>query len=80
MIFKVLAWYLNEIWPGEYGVPKPYLFPFMKSYWYPRAGLAFMYPSSELMERNGESSSFERVDVIGALNQVILITLLFYDL
>ncbi|KAH3755913.1 ATP-binding cassette sub-family A member 3 [Pelomyxa schiedti] len=35
LLYMAIAWYLNEVNPGEYGVPKPYYFPFMKSYWFP---------------------------------------------
>ena len=35
IIYGVLAWYLFEVSPGEYGVPRPYNFPFTKEYWFP---------------------------------------------
>jgi hypothetical protein len=29
-----IAWYIERIFPGEYGAPLPFYFPFMKSYWF----------------------------------------------
>ena len=37
IIYGVLAWYLSEVSPGEYGVPRPYNFPFTKEYWFPNS-------------------------------------------
>ncbi|CAK8673428.1 unnamed protein product [Clavelina lepadiformis] len=36
VIYMLLAAYIEGIWPGEYGVPKPWYFPFMKSFWFGR--------------------------------------------
>ncbi|ORX78938.1 P-loop containing nucleoside triphosphate hydrolase protein [Basidiobolus meristosporus CBS 931.73] len=33
LLYLVLAWYLSQIIPSEYGTPKPILFPFKASYW-----------------------------------------------
>ncbi|CAG5118689.1 unnamed protein product, partial [Candidula unifasciata] len=33
-IHMIITWYLDNVRPGEFGVPKPYLFCFMKSYWF----------------------------------------------
>ncbi|XP_053549107.1 retinal-specific phospholipid-transporting ATPase ABCA4 [Bombina bombina] len=32
-IYWVLAWYIDSVYPGEYGIPKPWYFPFLASYW-----------------------------------------------
>uniref|UniRef100_F6USW1 ABC transporter domain-containing protein n=1 Tax=Ciona intestinalis TaxID=7719 RepID=F6USW1_CIOIN len=34
VLYMVLAVYIEGVWPGEYGIPKPWYFPFMKSYWF----------------------------------------------
>eukprot|EP01105_Mastigella_eilhardi_P023001 TRINITY_DN5750_c0_g1_i2.p1 TRINITY_DN5750_c0_g1~~TRINITY_DN5750_c0_g1_i2.p1 ORF type:complete len:1644 (-),score=438.19 TRINITY_DN5750_c0_g1_i2:58-4989(-) len=47
-IYLVLAWYFNEIAPGEYGVPKPFYFPFLRSYWCPRSTKSATSTSPEL--------------------------------
>uniref|UniRef100_H2Z857 ABC transporter domain-containing protein n=1 Tax=Ciona savignyi TaxID=51511 RepID=H2Z857_CIOSA len=33
VLYMVLAVYIEGVWPGEYGIPKKWYFPFMKSYW-----------------------------------------------
>ncbi|XP_068200893.1 phospholipid-transporting ATPase ABCA3-like isoform X1 [Palaemon carinicauda] len=33
IILALLTWYIEAVWPGEYGVPQPWYFPFMGSYW-----------------------------------------------
>ena len=33
VIYGVLAWYFEVIFPGEYGTPLPWYFPFLRSYW-----------------------------------------------
>lgn len=33
VIYCILVWYIEHVHPGSYGLPKPWYFPFMKSYW-----------------------------------------------
>lgn len=33
VLYGVLTWYIEAVWPGEYGVPKPWYFFVTKSYW-----------------------------------------------
>ena len=33
IFYMTVAWYVNEVKPGQYGVPKPFYFPFLPSYW-----------------------------------------------
>ena len=32
IIYAVFAWYIEAVWPGEFGVPQPLNFPFTVSY------------------------------------------------
>ncbi|XP_016348530.1 ATP-binding cassette sub-family A member 1, partial [Sinocyclocheilus anshuiensis] len=32
-IYWVLTWYIENVYPGQYGIPKPWYFPFTSSYW-----------------------------------------------
>ncbi|XP_030636239.1 phospholipid-transporting ATPase ABCA1 [Chanos chanos] len=32
-IYWVLTWYIENIYPGQYGIAKPWYFPFTSSYW-----------------------------------------------
>ncbi|KFM79746.1 ATP-binding cassette sub-family A member 3, partial [Stegodyphus mimosarum] len=29
----VIIWYVDAVWPWQYGIPKPFYFPFTRSYW-----------------------------------------------
>ncbi|KAK4312219.1 hypothetical protein Pmani_016341 [Petrolisthes manimaculis] len=31
--FALLTWYIEAVWPGDFGVPQPWYFPFLASYW-----------------------------------------------
>ena len=33
VLYGLLTWYLEGIFPGEYGIPKKWYFPFSKRYW-----------------------------------------------
>ncbi|XP_072296815.1 retinal-specific phospholipid-transporting ATPase ABCA4-like [Eucyclogobius newberryi] len=33
VLYGVLAWYLDNVFPGQYGISRPFYFPFQPSYW-----------------------------------------------
>ena len=33
VLYFLVTWYIEEVFPGRYGVAKPWYFPFMPSYW-----------------------------------------------
>ncbi|XP_031720821.1 retinal-specific phospholipid-transporting ATPase ABCA4-like isoform X2 [Anarrhichthys ocellatus] len=33
VLYAVLAWYLDNVFPGQYGISRPFYFPFQASYW-----------------------------------------------
>ncbi|MCI4394811.1 hypothetical protein PGIGA_G00173010 [Pangasianodon gigas] len=33
LFYWILTWYIENIFPGQYGIPKPWYFPFTSSYW-----------------------------------------------
>ncbi|XP_033100067.1 ATP-binding cassette sub-family A member 3-like [Anneissia japonica] len=33
IIYGLLTWYIDAVFPGDYGIPQPWYFPFTKSYW-----------------------------------------------
>ncbi|GFT33344.1 phospholipid-transporting ATPase ABCA1 [Nephila pilipes] len=33
VVYGILTWYIEAVFPGQYGVPKPWYFFFTKSYW-----------------------------------------------
>ncbi|PFX16944.1 ATP-binding cassette sub-family A member 1 [Stylophora pistillata] len=34
VIYGILTWYIEAVLPGQYGIPRPWYFPFQKSYWF----------------------------------------------
>uniref|UniRef100_A0A8C0U5H7 Retinal-specific phospholipid-transporting ATPase ABCA4-like n=1 Tax=Cyanistes caeruleus TaxID=156563 RepID=A0A8C0U5H7_CYACU len=32
-LYGILAWYLDNVFPGDYGLPQPWYFPVLESYW-----------------------------------------------
>merc|ERR1712151_2423 len=57
ILYMVLAWYLDNVLPSQYGVAKPFYFLFQPSYW---GGKAF---TARNMKR--KSSKFIRQSVLG---------------
>uniref|UniRef100_A0A8C4Y7T3 ABC transporter domain-containing protein n=1 Tax=Gopherus evgoodei TaxID=1825980 RepID=A0A8C4Y7T3_9SAUR len=33
-LYGLATWYIEAVFPGQYGIPKPWNFPFLKSYWF----------------------------------------------
>ncbi|XP_013414368.2 LOW QUALITY PROTEIN: ATP-binding cassette sub-family A member 1-like [Lingula anatina] len=33
VIYWILTWYIEAVFPGEYGIPRPWYFPVTRSYW-----------------------------------------------
>ncbi|UJR37958.1 hypothetical protein I4U23_030642 [Adineta vaga] len=56
LIYLVLALYIENIWPGQYGIPKSILYPFTLSYWrgYTRASVQKV--DDEFNIQNGDES------------------------
>ena len=34
ILYFLVTWYIEGVYPGRYGVAKPFYFPFMPSYWF----------------------------------------------
>ncbi|XP_071130810.1 phospholipid-transporting ATPase ABCA3-like isoform X2 [Mytilus edulis] len=34
VLYGIITWYIEAVFPGEYGVPLPWYFPFTSSYWF----------------------------------------------
>ncbi|KAM9265335.1 phospholipid-transporting ATPase ABCA7 [Morus bassanus] len=49
-LYGLATWYLEGVFPGQYGIPKPWNFPFLKSYWLGEPSSAGYppYPTSPL--------------------------------
>lgn len=33
LLYGVMTWYIEAVFPGQFGIPRPWYFPFTKSYW-----------------------------------------------
>ncbi|XP_072460287.1 phospholipid-transporting ATPase ABCA1 isoform X2 [Notamacropus eugenii] len=33
-LYGVMTWYIESVFPGQFGIPRPWYFPFTKSYWF----------------------------------------------
>ncbi|KAL3853222.1 hypothetical protein ACJMK2_016778 [Sinanodonta woodiana] len=63
VLYMVVAWYVDNVHPGEYGVAQPFYFPFMPSYWCGRKIKNMDYESSTV--NSGENSEFFERDPPG---------------
>ncbi|KAM6294790.1 LOW QUALITY PROTEIN: phospholipid-transporting ATPase ABCA7 [Aegotheles albertisi] len=50
VLYGLATWYIEGAFPGQYGIPKPWNFPFLKSYWFgePSSAGHLPYPTSPL--------------------------------
>jgi ABC-type multidrug transport system ATPase subunit len=55
VLYQILAWYMEKINPGTYGLPQPFYFPFLPSYWCGRKDVEDVVEldDSEEAERTG---------------------------
>ncbi|RMC08477.1 hypothetical protein DUI87_14721 [Hirundo rustica rustica] len=56
-LYGILSWYLDNVFPGDYGLPQPWYFPVLESYW-----LSSRSPEAEkpatAYEKSSESEGF----------------------
>ncbi|KAM4611576.1 phospholipid-transporting ATPase ABCA1 [Polymixia lowei] len=45
LLYWLLTWYIENVFPGQYGIPKPWYFPFTASYWCGTASAIYVNPS-----------------------------------
>ena len=63
--FGFLAWYLDNVLPGEHGSPRPFYFPFTREYW----GLRKKKSSSRRKQRTGKINEVESESLLsGSIN------------
>lgn len=67
LIYLILAWYIEAVFPGMYGIPRKWYFPFQKSYWFSRQVNQELIQqnvniNNEIIElANEDSEKFEKV-------------------
>ena len=63
VIYFVITWYVEAVFPGQFGVPKPWYFCFTKSYWcgrmYSTENTVPVNPNIELHSNQEASGMFE---------------------
>ncbi|XP_071508675.1 phospholipid-transporting ATPase ABCA3-like [Diadema antillarum] len=67
VLYLLIAWYFEAIYPGEYGIPKPLYFPFTRSYWLgPKKGsYAVDVENAPVLAGTPNSSDFIERDPVG---------------
>uniref|UniRef100_A0A8D0GXJ4 P-type phospholipid transporter n=1 Tax=Sphenodon punctatus TaxID=8508 RepID=A0A8D0GXJ4_SPHPU len=45
-LYGVMTWYIESVFPGQYGIPRPWYFPFTKSYWFGEESEQRLLPKS----------------------------------
>ncbi|XP_033097470.1 ATP-binding cassette sub-family A member 3-like [Anneissia japonica] len=58
VLYGVITWYIEAVFPGEFGIPKKWYFPFMKSYWF--GTQVTNKPQQEDYENTRDSEYFEK--------------------
>ncbi|CAB1457509.1 unnamed protein product [Pleuronectes platessa] len=56
VLYAVLAWYLDNVFPGQYGIGRPYYFPFLPCYW-----LNTVSPASSTNKRELDKKGFDNL-------------------
>uniref|UniRef100_A0A7N6A5R9 ABC transporter domain-containing protein n=1 Tax=Anabas testudineus TaxID=64144 RepID=A0A7N6A5R9_ANATE len=59
VLYATLAWYLDNVFPGQYGIGRPFYFPFQPSYWQRPA------PSEMNMDKDVEIQLFFEPEPVG---------------
>lgn len=57
LVYIPIAWYIERIFPGDYGAPQPFYFPFMPSYWSNKKN--DMIGDMEMKKKDTEQFGFE---------------------
>eukprot|EP00056_Hartaetosiga_gracilis_P010708 m.159480 g.159480 ORF g.159480 m.159480 type:complete len:1802 (+) comp13370_c0_seq2:43-5448(+) len=59
LVYFLLAWYIEGVFPGKYGMPKPWYFPFTRWYWFGHAQASSAHEQTPLLS---DASSSPKVD------------------
>lgn len=61
ILYLAVAWYVNAVKPGQYGVPQPFYFPFLPSYWCESVRCSSMKPGIQGEGYQEDPSAHEEV-------------------
>nr|CAD7402678.1 unnamed protein product [Timema poppensis] len=60
LLYSILTWYIEAVFPGQYGVPKRWYFPLTRSYWCGSDGIVEPFENLEMgSSEQGTSGNFE---------------------
>ncbi|XP_073988191.1 phospholipid-transporting ATPase ABCA1-like isoform X9 [Rhodnius prolixus] len=59
VIYLVLTWYVEAVFPGQYGIPRPWYFPFTLSYWSGKE-VTKVLADNESVRENASNVNFEK--------------------
>lgn len=75
-LFSVLAWYFNQVWPSKLGIPKPFYFFCLPSYWFPTTTTSTTNPrkvsDATINEGQGQQGPAGQEGAVEAVNESIL--------
>uniref|UniRef100_A0A8C8A4V0 ABC transporter domain-containing protein n=1 Tax=Oryzias sinensis TaxID=183150 RepID=A0A8C8A4V0_9TELE len=59
VIYWVLTWYIENVFPGQYGIPRPWYFLFTYSYWFGKTSVPEDIPDNfKLLKRSSVPNEF----------------------
>ncbi|XP_077380165.1 retinal-specific phospholipid-transporting ATPase ABCA4 isoform X2 [Festucalex cinctus] len=58
-LYGVLAWYLDNVFPGQYGIGRPFYFPLQPSYWHKPSSPAAATDDADIPEADKEEKDPE---------------------
>uniref|UniRef100_A0A7N8WK55 ATP-binding cassette, sub-family A (ABC1), member 4b n=1 Tax=Mastacembelus armatus TaxID=205130 RepID=A0A7N8WK55_9TELE len=58
-LYAILAWYLDNVFPGQYGIGRPFYFPFQPSYWQRAAPSQIEMREKELLRQEEQTPNQE---------------------
>ena len=64
-LYLLITWYISSVFPGEYGIPLKWYFPFTKSYWCPNS-----YSGDESSGIENQGFDFKTRDEVNLHNKL----------
>ncbi|XP_016395780.1 LOW QUALITY PROTEIN: retinal-specific ATP-binding cassette transporter-like [Sinocyclocheilus rhinocerous] len=62
VLYGVLAWYLDNVFPGQYGIGRPFYFPIQPSYWLNRPEPLKQVPGKPAVEKSAFDNLVNHTD------------------
>lgn len=60
VVYMILTWYIEHVFPGQFGIPKPWYFPLSWSYWSGKdTKKVFVSPEDTFLNENDLNDSYE---------------------